>query len=52
MRTQMPNERLSFNGQLGAGALGSGPMTQNTDQICLPGDSTDQICFMQVIKEA
>ena len=52
MRTQIPNERLAFDGQLGPGALGSMPRAQNTDQICLLGGSTDQICFIKVIKEA
>ena len=31
MRTQIPSEQLTFNGQLGLGALGPGPRAQNTD---------------------
>ena len=30
MRTQIPNERLALNGQLGPGALGPGARVQNT----------------------
>ena len=30
MRTQISNERLAFNGKLGPGALGPGPMAHNT----------------------
>ena len=30
MRTQVPNEQLPFNGQLGPGALHPGPRAQNT----------------------
>ena len=44
MRTQIPNEQLAFNGQ-----LGPGPTAQNTDLICLLGGPTDQIYSIKVI---
>ena len=49
MRTQIPNERLAFNGQLGPGALGPGTRTQTRSAL---GSPTDQICSIKVAKDA
>ena len=38
MRTQIPNERMAFNGQLVPGALGPGPSAQNTGKYFVGGE--------------